>query len=207
MSGLFITMEGIDGAGKTTQINLLKNYFEEKGIEICVVREPGGTFISEQIRNIILDKKNTKMNEMTEALLYCASRAQLVNEIILPMLKKGSVVLCDRFLDSSLVYQGVARNLGIDIIKTINNIATSGLMPNITFYLDIEPDVSIKRKEKQKDLDRLESEKQDFYKKVYEGYKLLIEQEKDRIKCIDATLSIDNIHKEIVFEIEKLISY
>lgn len=204
MSGLFITMEGTDGAGKSTQINLLNDYLNNKGFNVIFVREPGGTKISEKIRDIILDKENSEMNFMTEALLYASSRAQLVNQVILPELKKGSIVLCDRFVDSSIVYQGIARNLGIDVVKKINNIATGGLIPDITFFLDLSPEKAMQRKKDQKELDRLESEKDIFYKKVYNGYKKLIEADSERIKVIDATKSIEKIHKDIVCNLEKI---
>nr|WP_317356397.1 dTMP kinase [uncultured Tyzzerella sp.] len=204
MSGLFITMEGTDGSGKSTQLNLLSQYLEKKGFNIVFVREPGGTKIGEKIRDIILDINNKKMDYMTEAFLYASSRSQLVSEIIAPELKKGSIVICDRFVDSSIVYQGIARNIGIDVVKKINNIATGGLTPDITFFLDLSPQEAIKRKIQQKELDRLESEKDYFYKKVYDGYKLLISQNSERIKVIDATQSIENIHKNIVNYIESI---
>ncbi len=204
MSGLFITMEGTDGAGKSTQLKLLNDYLKKKGFNVVLVREPGSTNIGEKIRNIILDIENKEMNCMTEALLYAASRAQLVNQVIVPELKKGSIVICDRFVDSSIVYQGIARNIGIDIIKKINNIATGGLIPDITFFLDLAPDKAIERKKEQKELDRLESEKDYFYKKVYEGYKILIEQNSERIKVINALQSIDKVHKNIIDNLEKM---
>ncbi len=204
MSGLFITLEGTDGAGKSTQLSLLNNYLKEKGFNVLLVREPGGTNIGEKIRNIILDIENKEMDCMTEALLYASSRAQLVNQIIIPELKKGSVVICDRFVDSSIVYQGIARSIGIDIVKKINNIATGGLIPDITFFLDLPPNKAIERKKEQKELDRLESEKDYFYKKVYDGYKILIDQNSERIKIIDALQSIDTIHKNIVDYLEKI---
>lgn len=204
MSGLFITFEGTDGAGKSTQLSLLNNYLKEKGFNVLLVREPGGTNIGEKIRNIILDIENKEMDCMTEALLYASSRSQLVNQIIIPELKKGSVVICDRFVDSSIVYQGIARNIGIDVVKKINNIATGGLIPDITFFLDLPPNKAIERKKEQKELDRLESEKDYFYKKVYGGYKILIDQNSERIKIIDALQSIDTIHKNIVDYLEKI---
>ena len=204
MSGLFITFEGTDGAGKSTQLSHLNNYLKEKGFNVLLVREPGGTNIGEKIRNIILDIENKEMDCMTEALLYASSRAQLVNQIIIPELKKGSVVICDRFVDSSIVYQGIARNIGIDVVKKINNIATGGLIPDITFFLDLPPDKAIERKKEQKELDRLENEKDYFYNKVYDGYKILIEQNSERIKVIDALQSIDIIHKNIVDYLEKI---
>lgn len=204
MSGLFITFEGTDGAGKSTQLSLLNDYLKEKGFNVLLVREPGGTNIGEKIRNIILDIENKEIDCMTEALLYASSRAQLVNQIIIPELKKGSVVICDRFVDSSIVYQGIARNIGIDVVKKINNIATGGLIPDITFFLDLPPDKAIERKKEQKELDRLENEKDYFYNKVYDGYKILIEQNSERIKVIDALQSIDTIHKNIVNYLEKI---
>ncbi|WP_250278899.1 dTMP kinase [[Clostridium] colinum] len=204
MSGLFITMEGTDGAGKSTQLTLLKDYLEKKGFNVVFVREPGGTKISEKIREIILDIENKEMHYMTEALLYASSRAQLVNEIIVPKLKKGDIVICDRFVDSSIVYQGIGRNIGTEVIKKINNIATGGLIPDITFFLDLSPEKAIERKKEQKQLDRIESEKDYFYKKVYNGYKTLIKQNSERIKVIDATLSIEEIHAKIIKYIEQL---
>ncbi len=204
MSGLFITMEGTDGAGKSTQLKLLNEYLKNKGFDVVFVREPGGTNISEKIRDIILDIENKEMHYMTEALLYASSRAQLVNEVINPKLKKGAIVICDRFVDSSIVYQGIARNLGVDVIKKINNIATGGLIPDITFFLDLSPKDAIKRKKEQKQLDRLESEKSHFYQKVYDGYKMLIKQNSERIKVIDANKSIEEMHKEIIKNLEKL---
>ena len=204
MSGLFITMEGTDGAGKSTQLNLLSNYLKNKGFNVIFVREPGGTKISEKIRDIILDIDNQEMHYMTETLLYASSRAQLVNQVILPELKKGSVVLCDRFVDSSIVYQGIARHIGIDVVKKINNIATGGLIPDITFFLDLSPKRAIERKKEQKELDRLESEKMYFYKNVYNGYQKLIKQDSKRIKVIDATQSIQNIHQNIIDNLEKM---
>lgn len=205
MSGLFITMEGIDGSGKSTQIQMLEKYLLNKNFEVTLLREPGGTKIGEQIRNIILDNKNQEMNYITEALLYASSRAQLVNEIILPQINDGNIVLCDRFVDSSIVYQGIARGIGEDIIININNIATSFLTPDITFFLKISPEKALKRKKQQKILDRLENEKINFYNKVYDGYLNLAKKYPDRIKVIDASKDIDTIHKNIIKEFEKLL--
>lgn len=204
MSGLFITMEGLDGSGKTTQLEILKQNLEAKGFNVLLVREPGGSKISEKIRNIILDIENKEMHYMTEALLYSASRAQLVHEVIMPSLKQGKIVLCDRFVDSSLVYQGVARGLGIDIIKKINNIATEGLTPDITFFLDIEPKFALERKKQQKKLDRIESEKLDFYNMVYKGYKTILKSDGGRIIRIDANKDLEDIQNEILTNIENL---
>lgn len=205
MSGLFITMEGTDGSGKSTQINMLKEYLEKKGYDVVFVREPGGTKIGEKIREIILDPENNEMEYITEALLYASSRAQLVNQVILPALKNGKVVLCDRFVDSSIVYQGIARDLGEDIIAKINRIATGGLKPDITIFLNLSPEKAMKRKKQQKELDRLENEKQYFYNQVYYGYKTLAKKNSKRIKTIDASKDIESIYNDIITVIEKFI--
>ena len=206
MSGLFITMEGTDGAGKTTQIKLLEKYFLDSGFEVVCSREPGGTPISEKIREIIIDPENEEMCPMAEALLYAAARAQHVHEFIEPNLKKGRVVICDRFLDSSIVYQGIARKLGIDNIKDINSYATNGLVPDITFFLRLSPEDGIERKKKQAELDRIEKEKFYFHKKVYDGYVNLAREESERIVQIDALLSVEEISAQIIASIEKLLS-
>lgn len=205
MSGLFITMEGMDGSGKSTQINMLKEYLEKKGYDVVFVREPGGTKIGEKIRKIILDKDNDEMDYMTEAFLYASSRTQLVNQVILPALKNGSIVLCDRFVDSSIVYQGIARDLGEDTIARINRIATGGLKPDITIFLNLSPEKAIERKKEQKELDRLERESQYFYNQVYYGYKNLAKKDSKRIKMIDASKDIETIYNNIILEIENLI--
>lgn len=205
MRGLFISMEGPDGSGKTTQIEKLKEYFSNKGYEVVITREPGGTQISEEIRNIILDVKNEALSDMTEALLYAASRAQHVEEKIKPALENGKIVISDRFVDSSIVYQGYARGIGIDIVESINNFAIQGFMPDITFFFDIEPEFAMKRKAKQKSLDRLEQEHILFHNKVYEGYKILLKRYPKRIKSIDARQSIDNIYEQIMKEVTNLL--
>ena len=209
MSGLFITMEGTDGAGKSTQIELLKKYFKQQGCEVVFTREPGGTNIGEKIRNVILDNKCFEMTHITEALLYSASRAQLVKQIIKPALKKGSVVICDRFVDSSIVYQGIARGISIDIIEEINNFATGGLVPDITFFLNLDLDIAIKRKRERqkfnKKFDRMDSQSEDFYKKVHDGYLQIAQKYFDRIQVIDASLSAPQIHQIIIDKIEKFI--
>lgn len=197
MNGIFITIEGLDGSGKTTQIELLSTYFESLEREIVVTREPGGTPISEKIRKLILDMDNTNMSFMTETLLYAASRAQHVEEIIKPALKDNKIVICDRFLDSSVVYQGIARGLGIDKVVEINNYALSGITPNITFYLDIKPEVGIARKKNQSLLDRIESEQLSFHNQVYEGYKKIASIYPERIKVLDATQTEEMLHIQI----------
>ncbi len=197
-------MEGSDGSGKTTQIELLKEKFEKAGQEIIVTREPGGTDISEKIRTLILDKENTKMAYITEAMLYAASRAQLVEEVIRPAVESGKVVISDRFVDSSLVYQGIARGLGIEKVAEINSYALGGLKPDITFFMDLPPSKAIERKKKQAELDRIESEKMDFHNMVYEGYKTIAEIYKDRIVMIDASKTVLEIHSEIYNKIKDI---
>ncbi|MGN1317895.1 MAG: dTMP kinase [Lachnospirales bacterium] len=205
MSGLFITMEGTDGAGKTTQINMLRDYLLNKGFKVVCTREPGGTPISEKIREIILDKNNKEMSAVTEALLYAAARAQHVSEVILPTLNEGGVVISDRFLDSNLVYQGFARGMGDKVIKSINKYAVGDLEPDITFFLKLKPEDGILRKERQAELDRMESESFKFHQRVYDGYVSLSRKNKARIKTIDARASIDEIHNAIVNGVEELI--
>ncbi len=195
--GFFITFEGGDGSGKTTQINLLKDYLKSRDIEAITVREPGGVPISEKIRSLILDNQNTDMKDITEMLLYAAARAQLVSQVILPALAKGKAVICDRFVDSSYVYQGFARGLGIDIVVNINDIATQKLIPDITFFMNIDPTTAIDRRLRCGNPDRLESESISFHKKVYEGYIELLKMFPGRIKSIDASLGIEEIFSEI----------
>lgn len=206
MSGLFITIEGTDGSGKTTQINLLANYLESKGYKVITTREPGGTPISEKLREIIIDKNNTEMTDITEALLYAASRAQHISQVITPALNDGYIVISDRFLDSSIVYQGFARGMSEKLIRSINKYSVGELEPDITFFFKLKPEDGIIRKEKQQELDRLESEKQSFHQRVYDGYIRLAKRNKDRIKVIDALKSIDTIQNEIIRHIEELIS-
>ena len=204
MRGFFITFEGGDGSGKTSQINLLKKYFEDKGKEVVISREPGGTQISEKIRNIILDINNSEMSDITEALLYAAARAQHVHEVIQPAIDAGKVVICDRYVDSSVVYQGYARNIGIDKVTQINDIAINGLKPDKTFYLDLEASIGLNRKKNQTELDRLEKEKLEFHERVIEGYRNLANKYKDRIIQVDATLTVNEIHESILENIKEL---
>lgn len=197
MSGLFISLEGPDGSGKTTQIQLLQEFLIERGYEVVLTREPGGTDISEQVRKIILDVNNEKMSNMTELLLYTAARAQLVDEIIRPALEAGKVVICDRFYDSSAVYQGIAREMGVDMVYQLNEEALQGILPDITFLMDMDAEEGIQRKKKQATLDRLEKENLEFHQKVVEGYRSLAKRNSQRIKVLNATDSIDQIQKQM----------
>ena len=191
--GIFITMEGPDGSGKSTQIALLKEYLESEGYDVLITREPGGTTISEAIRGIILNKDYSEMSPVTEMLLYASARAQLIAEVIGPVLDKGGAVISDRFVDSSLVYQGMARGLGVDAVYEVNKQAIGKYMPDVTFMLDLPAEVGISRKKDQKELDRMEMESLDFHRKVAEGYRKLADKFPERIETIDATLPIENI--------------
>ncbi len=164
---MFVTFEGCEGVGKSTQIKLVKEYLELTGQDAIFIREPGGSDISEQIRRIILDTNNSNMADLTEAMLYASSRAQLVSEIILPALNQGKTVFCDRFVDSSVAYQGYARGLGADLIKRINEPALQGLMPDCTIFIDLSPANNFRQV---KTNDRLEQESDDFHNKVYNGF-------------------------------------
>ncbi|MDD2217512.1 MAG: dTMP kinase [Eubacteriales bacterium] len=199
--GLFITIEGPDGSGKSTQIKRLKDYFNSKGYMAVFTREPGGTAISEKIRELILDKESKEMAGMAEALLYSASRAQLVAEVIGPAIDRGETVICDRFLDSSIAYQGYGRELG-DCIRTINEYAVQGYIPDLTLLMKINPKLG-KERIPQKDLDRIEAEKQAFHRRVYEGY-LNMEKEYDRFVGIDASRSVEDISAVIIERVEAL---
>ena len=171
MKGKFITLEGPEGSGKTTVSNKIVKILEEKGYQILLTREPGGVEIAEQIRNVILDKKNTSMDAKTEALLYAAARRQHLVEKVIPALEKGMIVICDRFVDSSLAYQGVARHLGIKEVYEMNLFAINDVMPDKTLFFDIDYQKGLERiKVNQRETNRLDLEKNDFHKNVYEGY-------------------------------------
>jgi dTMP kinase len=203
--GLFITTEGTDGSGKTTQIKLLESYLKDKGFEVVVTREPGGTSIGEKIRSIILDPGNREMSYITEMMLYASARAQLVNELIRPSLAQGKVIICDRFIDSSYVYQGFGRNIDIELIEKVNSIALDGLMPDITLFFDIDPRVALARRIQSTGADRIEQETMDFHRKVYEGYKKLVSKYPDRIKAIESNRSIDEIFLDVKDSIDKIL--
>lgn len=202
MEGIFITMEGPDGSGKTTQIDLLKKYLEKKGYNIVIAREPGGTVIGEAIRKIILNPEYEEMGHMTELLLYASARAQLVNQVIKPALTEGKAVICDRFVESSAVYQGIGRGLGVDTVYEVNNYALGDVQPKITIFMDLDAEEGIKRKKEQAELDRMEKEDLSFHKRVVDGYRQLARLYPERIVPIDATLPIDTIHSMIVEEVE-----
>ncbi len=203
MKGLFITLEGGDGAGKSTQIRNIERFFTEKGLVVVHTREPGGTAISEKLRDILLDKHNSEMSAETEMLIYAAARAQHVREFIIPALEKGEIVICDRYVDSSVAYQAYGRELG-DMVAEVNRHATGGLMPDMTFWLDIDPEAGRARAAKAGDLDRLEREKMDFHYRVYDGYRKIAEAEPERVRRIDASDTVDDICRCIYGHLEEL---
>ena len=205
MTGLFITLEGGDGSGKSFQSKLLYEYLRTKNCDVIMTREPGGTKISEKIREIIINKENEEMFPVTEAFLYAASRAQIVAELIKPALLDGKTVICDRFLDSSIVYQGVARGLGFETVDIINSYATIGLKPDITFLFDIKPEEAFKRKLGVAALDRLESEDMEFHHKVYDGYQELANKYSERIIVVDATAAPEEIFEIIKDKIDAIL--
>ena len=202
--GWFISFEGPDGCGKSTQVQLLEKYFQDNHIPCLVTREPGGTRIGESIREIILTPIFDEMSEKTEMLLYAASRAQLMKDVIIPALEKGMMVISDRFVDSSLVYQGIARGLGIDTVKQINQIVVGDYNPDKVFFIDISEEEGLRRKREQKKLDRMEQESIDFHHMVSEGYRKVLSGREDVIP-FDGAKSSEEIHDEILIEIKKLL--
>lgn len=195
MNGKFIVFEGPDGSGKTTILNNVNEILISKGYKTNLLREPGGTFISEKIRDIIIDNENINMDAKTEALLFAASRAQLVSEKIKPLIDSGEIILCDRFVLSSLTYQGVGRGLGIEEIKTINDFATGGLKADLTVFFNIDYKEALIRKRKNFTADRLENEEFDFHKKIFNAYLDMAKLYQDEICEIDASKSIDEVSK------------
>lgn len=198
----FISFEGGEGSGKTTLIALLANELNHLGYNIVRTREPGGSKIAEDIRNILLNIDNTGMDYRTEALLLAASRRQHLIEVIKPALEEGKIVICDRYVDSSLAYQGYARGLGIEEVYGINKYAIDGLMPDLTFYIDMDPKIGLNRiKDNQRKVDRLDLEEISFHNKVREGYLKVAEMFKNRIKIIDGNRTIVEIYEDIKKEV------
>lgn len=198
MKGKFITFEGCEGSGKSTQLALFKEYLINNKIDYVFVREPGGTEISEKIRNLILDVDNSAMTYECEALLYAAARAQLVKEKIIPSLNENKLVFCDRFIDSSYAYQAVARGLGYGFISDINAYAINNCMPDCTVFLDISPDKAFRRKGGADEGDRIEQSGKDFHEKVYAGYKELALKYPERIANIDCSGSKYETHEKVL---------
>lgn len=201
--GLFLSFEGGEGVGKTTQIAKLAQAFERAGRAVVVTREPGGSQIANRMRSLLLDPKMKGLVPLAELFLYEASRAQHVADVIRPALEKGDVVICDRFTDSSLVYQGVARGLSTSLVDKLNKIATGGLKPDISFVLDLDPRIGLARVGARGIMDRLEKEKLSFHQDVRDGFRALVKKERRRCRLIDASRSRDDIHAQILSHLEE----
>lgn len=203
--GFFITLEGGEGSGKTTVLGRVAAYLQNRSMPYRITREPGGVEIAEKIRSIILDPAHTAMDARTEALLYAASRSQHLAEVVEPALREGLTVLCDRFVDSSLVYQGHARGLGIEEVWSINRFAIGDRMPDLTFYLDVDPEIGLSRiaANQEREVNRLDLESLSFHKKVREGYQLLVEANPERIVVLDANRPIHMVEQDIVRTLEE----
>ena len=194
--GLFITFEGIDNSGKSVQVERFAGRLKES--QVVVLRDPGATAISEKIRHILLDNDNYEMSAWTELLLYEAARAQMVEQLIKPALAKQSIVVCDRFYDSTTTYQGYGRGLNLKLVKQANKIGACGLTPDLTFIIDVEPEIALQRSRKNKTkADRLESEGIQFQNRVRQGYLKIADEEKERIVVVNGHLSVEEIHKNI----------
>ncbi|MDR1815256.1 MAG: dTMP kinase [Clostridiales Family XIII bacterium] len=201
---MFITFEGGDGSGKSTQIGLLAEVFAARGMDFVRTREPGGTRIGEKIRALILDPENAEMADVTEMLLYAATRAQLAREVVAPALAEGKAVLCDRWVDSSLVYQGVARGLGRAVAE-VNHHATAGIVPDLTVLLDIDPAVGLARARGETALDRIEAEGLAWHERVRAGFLALAEKHPERYFVVDASGTPEAVHAEIAARVEALL--
>lgn len=204
---LFVSFEGPEGSGKTTITKIVSEYFEAKSQPVLCTREPGGIPISEKIRALILNPEHKEMDDRTEALLYAASRRQHLIEKIQPALNEGKLVICDRFIDSSLAYQGYARGIGIDAVWDINMFAIDGFLPDLTIFLDVKPEEGLERIGVRGYKDRLELEGNVFHDKVYQGYQEVIRRFPDRIKIVDAHQSIDAVAADVIAIIEATLGH
>lgn len=203
MKGKFIVFEGSDGSGKSTILEKVKEYLDSKDVDYILTREPGGTSIGEQIRNVLLSKDSEAMDDRTEVLLFAAARAQSVEEIVKPNLEKGKLVISDRYVLSSLAYQGYAREVGVEKVREVNDFAIDSLQPDYTFFLDVDPITVLKRKKQSVEADRLESEANTFHEKVYDGYKSLIKG--DNFIVIDASKSIEEVAQQTISNLEAIL--
>ncbi|MDE5416018.1 dTMP kinase [Alkalihalobacterium chitinilyticum] len=203
--GLFITAEGGEGAGKTSALSKIYDYLIDNGYDVVMTREPGGIKISEEIRSVILNEKHTEMDGRTEALLYAAARRQHLVEKIVPALEEGKIVLCDRFIDSSLAYQGFARGIGFENILMINKMAIDEYWPDLTLYFRVDPEVGLARiaKDKGREVNRLDQENETFHKKVLQGYDQLTKLYKDRIQVVNANESFESVYSSALLMIEQ----
>ncbi|KKI85797.1 dTMP kinase [Shouchella clausii] len=205
--GLFITVEGGEGAGKTTIINLVQEQLATQGYQVIRTREPGGVELAEQIRDLLLHTQGVEMDNRTEALLYAAARREHLIKKIVPALAEGALVLCDRYIDSSLVYQGHARGIGMEEVRAINGFAIETYMPDLTLYFDVEPEIGLERVQKDavRSWNRLDQETLTFHKRVQEGYKKLLKAEPERIKAIDANRSFAEVFHDTMEEINRML--
>lgn len=191
MKGMLVTLEGIDGCGKTTQSRKLRKYLMQRNYDILLIREPGGEKIAERIREVLLDRRNSEMSPLTELLLYSASRAQLVDRVILPALRKGKMVICDRFYDSTLAYQGYGRKLNRNTIEYLNRISACGIIPDLTILMDLPVVIALKRKRKKMTAkDRLEQESMTFHRRVRNGYLRIAQANKKRFEVVNSNQNI-----------------
>ncbi len=204
--GLFLSFEGGEGSGKSTQVARLEEWLQREGREVVVVREPGGTPLSEEIREVLLRPREEEVSPWAELCLYVAARAQLVQDVIIPSLERGVVVLADRYLDSSLVYQGMARGLGTQRVRTLIGWATSDLMPTRTFFFDVTPEVGLERSRRRGSMDRMESESLRFHQDVHRGYIDLSATEPERFVVLDAGQSPDDIQTELIQQVRTLLN-
>lgn len=201
-----ISFEGGEGSGKTTLIDRVGRYLEEHGYDYIVTREPGGVGISEDIRDIILDVNNTNMDKRTEALLYAAARRQHLMEKVIPAANEGKIVIFDRYVDSSLVYQGYVRGIGIEEVRQLNMFATEGFLPDVTFYVDVDPEIGLGRiKDGNREQNRLDLEHMDFHHKVREGYEILCDMYPERVMKINGNASADEVYEETMAKITSLL--
>jgi len=204
--GIFITFEGIDGCGKSTQLELAARRLKEEAFPVLVTRDPGGTAIAEKIREILISPQNSEMVNECELLLYLAARAQHVREKIIPALEQGFIVLCDRFQEATFAYQGFGRNIPLDLLKKINNFATGGLNPHLTFIFDISVELSCARIQKMnKTKDRLELGSRDFYQRISEGYRFLAKTEPERILLLDGSQLLETISEQVYCRIKDIL--
>lgn len=198
MGGLFVTFEGPEGSGKTTQLRLLASWLIEGGFDPLITREPGGTPISEVIRDLLHDCRHTNMTPEAEILLYSASRAQHVAEVIRPALVDGRIVLCDRYFDSTYAYQGYGRGLSLEALRRITDFATQGLTPDLTLYLDVAPEIGLRRRETSGEaMNRLDREALAFHRRVREGYLVLMSESPERWRLVDASCTIDRVQAQL----------
>jgi dTMP kinase len=207
---MLITLEGIEGSGKTTQIDYIAAYLQNSGLDYIITKEPGGTVLGAKIRSILLDPENVNIHPMTELLLYAADRVQHIKELITPMIEAGKVVICDRFHDSTTVYQGFTRGIDVTLIQRLNSLVLEGLVPDITFVLDLDPEIGLQRAWRQikngsrsESETRFENEKLQFHESVRNGYLELARQEPDRFVVVDASADPSNVWDQIFNQLEK----